>query len=408
MRSELSAALVWLVGISLTTAAYFFLSLYQSVTTKNIDSIFPISHATFVFLAGVFITAYRARIAAAGPNLHRIPGLLRDLRGQVAIVTGAASGIGLCTALELAMRGATVVLGCRSTERIQGAARQIRKLCAQRHGAERAANLDLVVDGCPALELESFASVDAFASWALSRFKSVVLVQNAGIIPSSDATFSRNEKDLEQTLCVNFLAPLLLAELLVPITKRVVIVSSSEHNFDLSPIAQAKRQFEELCLVQKGVSSLPSPMTRYRFSKLGNVYHAHYIASTHVKRSGVSSVAVVHPGFCITNIANNVVPAWITDKLAWFATFALCKTDEEGATCSLFAALVIDEATVLNKFRPFPNSDNRSKNNKIDVMATYLCDTKPAQLGDAARSEQACNEVMEWALNLLRDRKWLR
>ena len=39
------------------------------------------------------------------------------MHGKVCLVTGASSGIGRVAALELAERGATVVLVCRNEER---------------------------------------------------------------------------------------------------------------------------------------------------------------------------------------------------------------------------------------------------------------------------------------------------
>lgn len=44
-----------------------------------------------------------------------------DQAGRIAIVTGANGGIGLETARMLALKGANVVLACRSMERAQGA-----------------------------------------------------------------------------------------------------------------------------------------------------------------------------------------------------------------------------------------------------------------------------------------------
>ncbi|MEV4256414.1 SDR family NAD(P)-dependent oxidoreductase, partial [Spirillospora sp. NPDC049652] len=44
-----------------------------------------------------------------------------DLQGRRAVVTGANSGLGYHTALQLARHGAAVTLACRSVERGQAA-----------------------------------------------------------------------------------------------------------------------------------------------------------------------------------------------------------------------------------------------------------------------------------------------
>ena len=100
-----------------------------------------------------------------------------SLRGRVAVVTGANSGLGLETARELARKGARVVMACRSPERGEAA---------------RAVLLRDVPDGdltVERLDLASLESVGAFAerlAGATDRLD--LLYLNAGImaIPRSE------------------------------------------------------------------------------------------------------------------------------------------------------------------------------------------------------------------------------
>jgi 3-oxoacyl-[acyl-carrier protein] reductase len=90
------------------------------------------------------------------------------LRDKVCIITGAAQGIGLATALEFAREGATVALCDRRPDAVDAAVAQCRALGATAEG--------FVVD------VTDRAQVQAMATAAAARFGRIdVLVNNAGI-----------------------------------------------------------------------------------------------------------------------------------------------------------------------------------------------------------------------------------
>ncbi len=100
----------------------------------------------------------------------------RELAGQVAFVTGGATGIGLAAARALAARGATVAIFNRNQERARAAVESLR---AQRFDAH----------AFPA-DIADSASVDAAFGAALGALKRVdVLVNNAGL--ARDGAFMR-------------------------------------------------------------------------------------------------------------------------------------------------------------------------------------------------------------------------
>ncbi|MFE3285649.1 SDR family NAD(P)-dependent oxidoreductase, partial [Streptomyces sp. NPDC059233] len=152
-----------------------------------------------------------------GWNATNIP----DQRGRTAVVTGANSGIGYVTARELARRGATVVLACRSAARGRAAVVKLRTEVP-------AAEVEFAE-----LDLAELASVREFARAFGKRHGALdLLVNNAGVMA---LPFGRTTDGFETQFGVNHLGHFALTGLLLPKLRaappgaRIVNVSSGFH-----------------------------------------------------------------------------------------------------------------------------------------------------------------------------------
>jgi NAD(P)-dependent dehydrogenase (short-subunit alcohol dehydrogenase family) len=121
--------------------------------------------------------------------------------GKIALITGANSGIGFVTAVELAKMGARVLMVCRDGER--GA----RARAAVAKAASGAAPELLLAD------ISSQKSIRALADDVSQRFASIdVLINNAGgIFANRELTTD----GIERTFATNHLGPFLLTNLLL-------------------------------------------------------------------------------------------------------------------------------------------------------------------------------------------------
>jgi len=112
-----------------------------------------------------------------------------DVRGQIALVTGAARGIGRACALALAQAGADVVLGLRDQRTGGDLAKEIEAL------GRRALPLQM--------DMTRLAEVRAAVEAAVAHFGRLdILVNNAGLAPENPAEDVR-EEDFDLTLAVN-------------------------------------------------------------------------------------------------------------------------------------------------------------------------------------------------------------
>lgn len=157
---------------------------------------------------------------------------MRTLMGQVVIVTGASSGIGAATALELARRGAKVVLAARSAEELAGIERGIREA-----GGEALAVPTDMADAAQVRRLveratASYGRVDA-------------LVNNAGIGGSGSLAKAAPE-EIAQAVNVNLLAAMLATRAVLPgmIERRhgaIVSVASVAGHIAVGPVYSATK-----------------------------------------------------------------------------------------------------------------------------------------------------------------------
>ena len=124
----------------------------------------------------------------------------RSLKGKVAVVTGASSGIGEATVLELAARGASVVAAARSVGKLEDLAR-------------RAASSGVLVVEADVADRES---VEALVGRTVEKFGRLdVLVNNAGLGLSGRISELLPE-DLRYVFEVNTIGPLNCAQAALP------------------------------------------------------------------------------------------------------------------------------------------------------------------------------------------------
>jgi NAD(P)-dependent dehydrogenase (short-subunit alcohol dehydrogenase family) len=146
--------------------------------------------------------------------------MANDLEGKTIVVTGANSGIGKAVAVQLAARGARVVMACRSAERGRIALEEVKRAS----GNDR---LELML-----VDMSSQKSIRQFAeSFKKDHPRLDVLIHNAANFDKTLAKPLLTEDGIETIFATNHLGPFLLTGLLLDRLKqsapsRVITVSS--------------------------------------------------------------------------------------------------------------------------------------------------------------------------------------
>ncbi len=164
------------------------------------------------------LRAFGQRIPGAGDVLARS---LRDaVKDRNVLITGASSGIGKATALEIGKAGGTVLLVARTQEKLDEVKSQVEQL----------GGLGFV-HRC---DLTDFDDIDRMANEVLEEHGTVdILVNNAGksIRRSVNRAYERFH-DYQRTMQVNYFAPVKLILDLLPVMRQ----RNSGHIINISTI----------------------------------------------------------------------------------------------------------------------------------------------------------------------------
>lgn len=265
---------------------------------------------------------------------------MTDLKGKIAIVTGANSGMGLSTVEALSDRGATVIMLCRNEERGRAAVAKLTE--------EKERNLDLII-----CDLGDYASIRNFVRRVKEKYPRVdILVNNAGFI-SLDR--QETKEGIERQFGVNYLGHFLLTMQLLDwmgAGSRIVNVASGAHKV-------GKIHFEDINL-NKGYNVVKA----YSQSKLANVLFTRELARR-LKKKNIT-VNCCHPGAVATNMGVDRETGFgktITGMLKPFF-----QTPAEGAETAVFLAAdpSVENVTGEYFYRCKPaKSSRRSKDRKL-------------------------------------------
>ncbi len=269
-----------------------------------------------------------------------------ELAGRTCIVTGANSGIGKATGIQLARMGATLVMVCRNRKKGEHALNDIKT----KSGSD---SIELVL-----ADLASFNSVRQLAEEFEGKHDRLhVLVNNAGLFRLRR---SLTVDGFETTFQVNYLSHFLLTNLLLKLLKksapsRIISVSSVAHY-------GGHIDFDEL---QSGGG--PAGWKAYSQSKLAQVLFTYELARR-LKGTGVTANCL-HPGGVATNIWGNAVgPAGFLTK--GFRLFLL--SPEKGAETPVYLASSSEVEGVSGQYFEQKQSKRSSTESYDEVVAQRL------------------------------------
>jgi len=279
------------------------------------------------------------------------------LDGKTVVITGANTGIGKVTAMELSKRGAKVVMLCRNMEKAEEAAEEIRK----------ATEGKVVVHK---LDLSSLASVRECAEQLGNSLEKIdILINNAGIMACPEM---RTQEGFEMQIGTNHFGHFLLTNLVMPLLKkaaptaRIVNVSSLAHT-------RGQIQWDDINFEKTPYDAIKA----YGQSKLANILFTKELARKG-EGSGVNAYAL-HPGVINTELGRHLKDTFGPFVCLWKVAMPFIKTPESGANTTIYCA--VDESIADHNGRyysdcrekqPAPQADNVEDAKKLWDISEQL------------------------------------
>lgn len=221
--------------------------------------------------------------------------MTEELKGQVAVVTGATRGIGAAISRQLASMGATVLLTARDKAKL----REVQSQIQSAGGTAQIAELDL-------LDESSITNLAKMVKTQHGRCD--ILVNNAGIGLIGKPLVETSPSDWDQMMGTNLRGPYLMIRALAPL----MIAAQSGHIVNISSLA--------------GRNPLPNGAA-YSASKWGLNGLTYSVAEelrAHNIRVSVIAPGSVDTGFSVSNknVAKKIQPQDVARVVAMLVTQA--------------------------------------------------------------------------------------
>jgi NAD(P)-dependent dehydrogenase (short-subunit alcohol dehydrogenase family) len=235
---------------------------------------------------------------------------------KTVLITGATSGIGKATAIELAKQGYTVIIHGRNKAKTLQVVEEIKSATAN-------SKIDYII-----ADMFSMREVVKMAAALKQKYSGLdILINNAGGIMSKDRETTID--GFEKTMAINLFAPFLLTQLLLDLLKkgtnsRIINISSDAHGLT------AKPDFNDLQLEKKY-----TPLLAYGNAKLFLIWISQHLASL-LKQEGIT-VNSLHPGAVASNFGADSNLGGILNLFKKLAK-PFFKTVEQGAETVVYLA----------------------------------------------------------------------
>ena len=276
-------------------------------------------------LSGYLLVQTRIHVVEGGsaPTLSR-------MERKVVLITGANTGIGKETAIQLGLKGAQLILACRSAGKAESAKNDIVDYLLKHKPEDPVEPVDILL-----MDLSSLASVKkAVTELEKKKIKVDVLILNAGVMMGTQVM---TEDGYELVMQANHLGHYLLTRLLLDRgmlntnNGRVLVVTSSTYSFaksiDLKDLFCTKGRKYTL-------------FGQYEMSKLANILFVKELD----RRFPNLFTAAVHPGLVRTDVVRNMQWYLYYPNIVFaFALQTLQKTPEQGAWCTSYLAAPIKD-----------------------------------------------------------------
>ncbi|XP_026219677.1 retinol dehydrogenase 12, like [Anabas testudineus] len=288
-------------------------------------------------------------------NLFRAPwSSATRLDDKTVLITGANTGIGKETAIDLAKRGAKVIMACRDMEKAQAAVKEV---------IESSGNENVL---CMKLDLADGKSIREFAE-AINKGepKLDILINNAGVMV---CPYGKTADGFELQIGVNHMGHFLLTYLLIDLIKksapaRIINVSSMAHSFgsiNLEDINSEKSYDKSKA---------------YSQSKLANVLFTRSLAKK-LEGTGVTTYSL-HPGVVQTDLWRHLNGP---QQFLWKLATPFTKNSAQGAKTTIYCAVE-------------PSLENES--------GGYYSDCAPANCSAAAKDDDVAQKLWELSCRML-------